>query len=194
MKNALVITLALTSLFVNSCGSGGSAPVAQPARMDMPCWFLNPPRQNDDCANVWTAGTIYRTATAQSKDMNIALDKAKNAAVDDLAGSMESKMMSVTSRVQEEIGFGEDSELTDHFSKMQERMVKKSLRGYDVDKKDIKMKGDLYVAYVLASINVAEAQKMLLDEMKNDQLLAKRKEHQKSMAEMREILKEEYDD
>ena len=74
------------------------------------------------------------------------------------------------------------------------RDSKKSLRGYDVDKKDIKMKGDLYVAYVLASINVAEAQKMLLDEMKNDQLLAKRKEHQKSMADMREILKEEYDD
>ena len=192
MKNLLILPVAIAALFLNSCGSGGGS--GPGPGLDVPCWYFDTPRENSDCANVYTPGSLYAVGTAQSKDMSIAYDKAKNAAVDDLSGRLESKMESVTERTTKEVGFGEDAEIMDNFVKMQQRLVSKAIRGYDTPKKDLKMVDGLYVSYVLASINYMDVAEQMAAAMAADKAAASLENHEADMKKMRDILKEEYKD
>ena len=194
MKNLLIIPVAIAALFLNSCGSGSSGPVSGGGsnKLDIPCWYFDTPRENSDCANVFVPGTLYAVGTAQSKDMSVAYDKAKNAAVDDLAGRLESIMKSVTNRTTKELGFGKDAQMKDNFVKSQERLVQKAIRGYDTPKKDLKMVDGLYVSYVLASINYMDVAEQLAASMAADKAAQELETHEADMEKMRDILKEEY--
>ncbi|MBI65310.1 MAG: hypothetical protein CMG64_03355 [Candidatus Marinimicrobia bacterium] len=188
MNKIMILSLALFSMFVQSCGNSGKdlAPDSRTVSMnDIPDWVLNTPKKD---------GTMYASSSATSQDMEIATQKAEFDCADKIAGRMESKMSSVTSRVREEIGFGDDSEMTDHFRKVQERMVKKQLKGYEVDKKHIVRENGLFRVYVLVSFDVAKAAELLMREMEADRLFQEREQHQDDMANMRKLLREEYDD
>jgi len=188
MKKVMILSLALVALFIQSCSNSGKdlAPDSRDTDVqEIPEWFLVMPTK---------AGSIYQTATATSQDLEIATQKAENDAADKIARQMESKMSSVTSRVREEIGFGDDSEMTDHFRKVQEIMVKKQVKGFTVDKKHIVRENNIWRAYVLASFDAAAAAELLMREMEADKLFQERETHKADMEDMRKLLREEYND
>ena len=188
MKNALVMTLVFTSLFVNSCGTGGKdlAPPSEKSTInEMPSWMMINPVED---------GKIFDSATEVSQDLQMAFDKAEMKASKNMAGKMESKMRAATSRVQEELGFGDDSQMTDTFSNTMEQLVNKSLNGVRVVEKKPVREGNLWRAYVLISYDSADAAEQIMNEMKKNQAVQKRKEHKAELEDMRKILDEAFSD
>ena len=188
MKNILFTTLVLTSLFVNSCGTGGKdlAPPSKDRVIDeMPSWmYINPVED----------GKIFDSATEVSQDLQMAFDKAEMKASKNMAGKMESKMRAATSRVQEELGFGDDSQMTDTFTNTMEQLVNKSLNGVRVVEKKPVREGNLWRAYVLISYDAADAAEQIMNEMKKNEAIQKRKAHKAELEDMRKILDEAFSD
>ncbi len=189
MKNIMIIAIASMTLFVTGCTSGGSKDLAPPSQQtntgQLPGWFLEMPVED---------GVLYATATEVSQDMQMAFDKAELKALKNMSGRMESKMKAVTSRVQEEVGFGDDSEMTDSFRNTMEQLVNKTLKGTRVVKKKPVREGSLWRAYMLISYDSADAAEQVMNEMRNAEMYKARKEHKSELEDMRRILDEEFND
>ncbi len=183
MKNILTTTLILTALFVNSCGSGGGD--GGPGRMDLPYWYLT---------NEVKEGYIFDTATEKSPDLQMAVDMAETKAMANMAKKMEAKIGSATSRMQEQFRDGADVQMTDTFSNTMEALVKTTLRGVRQSNKHIVQENGEFRAYVQISYNAADAAQQIMDELKKNQMIQKRKEHKQELADMRSVLDEAFKD
>jgi len=184
MKKILTTTLILTALFVNSCGTGGGGGGAG-GGLDLPYWYLS---------NEVKEGFIFDTATEKSPDLQMAVDMAETKAMANMAKKMEAKIGSATSRMQEQFRDGADVQMTDTFSNTMEALVKTTLRGVRQSNKHIVQENGEFRAYVQISYNAADAAQQIMDELKKNQMLQKRKEHKQELADMRAVLDEAFKD
>ena len=184
----MLIAVVSVTLFITGCGSGSKdlAPAATNNTMnDIPSWYMMNPIED---------GKIFDSATEVSQDLQMAMDKAELKAIKNMSGKMSSKMKAVTSRVQEELGYGDDSQMTDTFRNTMEQLVNKTLEGVRVVEKKPAREGNLWRAYVLISYDAADAADQLMREMEKAQVLKKRAEHKSELKDMRKILDEEFQD
>jgi len=107
--------------------------------------------------------------------MQLAIDKARNAAATTLAGLVESEWNGLVKRAQEETGLGADSHIIDQFSQTQEQVISKELHDLRVaetliqeEKSDI---GKIYRGYVLVEYNENAAHERLLAGIKANEEL-----------------------
>ena len=107
---------------------------------------------------------------------------------------MEAKIGSATSRMQEQFRDGADVQMTDTFSNTMEALVKTTLRGVRQSNKHIVQENGEFRAYVQISYNAADAAQQIMDELKKNQMLQKRKEHKQELADMRAVLDEAFKD
>jgi len=107
--------------------------------------------------------------------MQLAVDKARMAAVSNLSQMIQSEWSGYTKRIQEEIGTGLDSKLLDQFSQTQENTISNQLENVLVKEKDIQVENSsgtrIYNVYVLVEFNRNAAQEKLLAQIKSDQEL-----------------------
>jgi hypothetical protein len=133
---------------------------------DIPDWYLNTP-VND--------GYIYASAEATSQSMQLAVDKARVAAVSNLSQMIKSEWNGYTKRVQEETGMGADSKLLDQFSTTQENVISNQLENVIVKEKEIQVENSggtrIYRTFVLVELDENAAQDKLLAQIKADQQL-----------------------
>ena len=166
MKNINLITI-LSILFTISCSSSNGPDLSPgPSRKIMkniPDWYINTPKKE---------GYRYAGATATSRDLQLAVNKATLDAANQLAGAMDSEMNALVKRVREETGIQNDSDLLDRFSQTQEQIISTALKDYDIVNKEILEEKsdskDIFRAYILVEWDEGAAQKRLLERIKSD--------------------------
>ena len=166
-----IATMILAAMIMFNCAGIRKGPDLSPEAnrktiKDAPQWYTQPPAKD---------GFRYEAATATSQDMQLAIDKARNAAATTLAGLVESEWNGLVKRVQEETGLGANSHIIDQFSQSQEQIISKELHDLRVaetliqeEKSDF---GRIYRGYVLVEYNENGAHERLLSEIKANEEL-----------------------
>ena len=170
MKTNYITYMAVISLLFIGCGSKSGPDLSPEASRktvkNLPDWYLNTPVKE---------GFKYQTAEATSQSMQLAVDKARVAAVSNLSQMIKSEWNGYTKRVQEETGMGSDSKLLDQFSSTQENVISNQLEGVIVKEKDIQVENSggtrIYRVFVLVEFDENAAQEKLLAQIKSDQVL-----------------------
>ena len=170
MKNYILLTIMTIGLLLIGCGSKSGPDLSPEASRktvkNLPGWYLNTPQLD---------GYKYTTAEATSQSMQLAVDKARVAAVSNLSQMIKSEWSGYTKRIQEEIGMGSDSKLLDNFSSTQENVISNQLEGIIVKEKDIQVENSagtrIYRVFVLVEFDENAAQEKLLAQIKADQQL-----------------------
>ena len=175
-SSLLILVIFVT--FLMACG--GKTKLDNP----LPAWFQNPPEDPN---------YMFSTATMTSKDLQLALNKAKQQARVDLAQQMETKIKSMTKQFTEEVGLGEDAEFLSQTSVVSKSVTSKVLNGSRARQVEtIKEDGVIYRAYVLMELPIGPANSALLDAVKKQQNLYTRFRSSQGFQELEEEV-EKYD-
>ena len=170
MKNVYITSITVFGLLFIGCGSRSGPDLSPEASRktvkNLPDWYLNTPVKE---------GFKYQTAEATSQSMQLAVDKARVAAVSNLSQMIKSEWNGYTKRVQEETGMGSDSKLLDQFSSTQENVISNQLEGVIVKEKDVQVENSdgtrIYRVFVLVEFDENAAQEKLLAQIQADQEL-----------------------
>ena len=170
MRNYFLFTLLTFSLFIIGCGSKSGPDLSPEASRktvkNLPDWYMNTPVKD---------GYQYSAAEVTSQSMQLAVDKARVAAVSNLSQMIKSEWNGYTKRVQEETGMGSDSKLLDQFSTTQENVISNQLDNVRVKEKEIQVENSdgtrIYRTFVLVEFDENAAQTKLLEQIKADQQL-----------------------
>ena len=170
MKLNYIIYITICSLLLTGCGSQSGPDLSPEASRktvkNLPDWYLNTPVKE---------GFKYQAAEATSQSMQLAVDKARVAAVSNLSQMIKSEWNGYTKRVQEETGMGSNSKLLDQFSSTQENIISNQLEGVIVKEKDIQDENSggtrIYRVFVLVEFDENAANEKLLAQIKADQEL-----------------------
>ena len=170
MRNYFLFILLTISLFIIGCGSRSGPDLSPEASSktvkNLPDWYKITPVKE---------GFKYQASEATSQSMQLAVDKARVAAVSNLSQMIKSEWNGYTKRVQEETGMGSDSKLLDQFSSTQENVISNQLEGVIVKEKDIQVENSggtrIYRVFVLVEFDENAAQAKLLAQIKADQQL-----------------------
>ena len=175
-----VLILVIFATFLIACG--GKTKLNNP--LSLAAWFQNPPEDPN---------YMFSTATMTSKDLQLALNKAKQQARVDLAQQMETKIKSMTKQFTEEVGLGEDAEFLSQTSVVSKSVTSKVLNGSRARQVEtIKEDGVIYRAYVLMELPIGPANSALLDAVKKQQNLYTRFRSSQGFQELEEEV-EKYD-
>ncbi len=148
--------LILTSITILLIGCGGSS-APQPTPMDMPPqsraatpqiptdvpeWFMMTPEEDDEY--------LYATGQADSRKMNIAIQKASQQARMNLGQQISSKTQSLIENMAQESGMGSNTQVTEFYSEASKSVSNETLSGAKVLKKyPYRTPSGGYTAYVL---------------------------------------------
>ncbi len=132
--------------------------------VEMPDWFRTPPEDSI---------TINAVATAYSNDMQLALDKAvqdaKGILADKLQGLMSGKMKQFVA----ETGTGDNVELQKETTKASISLFTNvNLAGYSTKNQKVIQQGTGFRSYVLVSYPIGQANRLLVEKIKENALLS----------------------
>ena len=170
MKYNILTFVMTATLLLTGCGSKGGPDLSPEASSktvkNVPDWYSDTPK---------TEGYLYAASNATSQSMQLAVDKARVAAVSNLSQMIKSEWSGYTKRVQEEIGTGVGSKLIDQFTQTQENTISNQLENVIIKEKDIQVMNSggtrIYNVYVLVEFNTNAAEEKLLAQIKADQVL-----------------------
>jgi len=183
MKGKRVLVLILVSMLVLSVfGCGGGRKMVD--EDETPEWYVNPPQSEDN---------LYGVYSATSQKMQLAFDKAKAGARNDIAQQMEVRIQSLEKQFQEEVGSGEDSELNTFYNQTMKAIASQTLNGSRVKEQEVDKEGDVYRAYVLMELPLNDFRSKLVDKVKNNKNLYERFRASQAFDEMEKDVKE-YED
>ena len=155
IKAACSVVLALT---LGACAGSSTNTDLTPSPTEatlenMPAWYSSPPADSN---------YLFGLATATSRDLQLAVDKAKAAGRNDIAQQLNLRFSSLAKRFQEEVGIEEDSELLDQFTQAYKAVTDEVLVGTRARQQDVQAEGSVYRAYVLMDMPVGAASEALL--------------------------------
>lgn len=158
--------LTATVLLASACGGATPRPATSAEVVsDIPAWFTNTP--NDP-------NFMYAASTAESRDMQLAVNKATTDGRSNIAQQMEARMQGLTRRFQEETGLGADAQLLDQFTTATKAVVNQTLSGSRVAKQEIKANGANYRAFVLVELPIGVASQALRERIRaNEQMMTR---------------------
>lgn len=160
MKRLSLPLFALSLLFLSACG-GGSATLTdgspQETLESIPDWCVDIP---DD------PNYLFSCSTATSRDLQLAINKAKADGRNEIAQQLEVKYNGLTKRFQEEVGLGADSELLDQYTQVYKSIVSQTLNGSRVNKQEVMSEPEVYRAFVLVEMPIGEANQALMSKIK----------------------------
>jgi len=167
-KTILGYVFVATMPFVALVGCGGAqktnlTPSAREQTVEqVPDFYLNPPTD---------PSFLFATSSATSRDLQMSLDKAKTAGRVELAKQMEVKMNNLTQNFGEEVGEGDDSELLQTFTSVTKSVASQTLNGSRVVESKVLVESGIYRAYVLMSLPIGEANRQLMQEIRENKNL-----------------------
>ncbi|MEN9509593.1 MAG: hypothetical protein RLZZ621_2156 [Gemmatimonadota bacterium] len=138
-----------------------STPETRAVVSTIPDWFAKPPVADD---------RFFGVATSESRDMQLAVDKATAASRAQIAQQLEVKFGGVSKRFQEETGAG-NSELLDQFTQTYKLVSSQTLNGARAKEQKVIPGEGTYRAYVLMEMPVGEANKALMAKLAAQQAL-----------------------
>jgi len=173
-KNMFLLFTTLTiSLLLISCG--GSKSLSETDTGDIPGWYLNTPTAEN---------YIFESASATSRDMDLALNKAETEGRAKIGRTMEVKINGMQKKFEEEVGEGENSEYLSQFTQATKTIVSTELNGSRVKEKKFVQDGDNWRAYVLMEYPIGSAQAAFLNKIKENNQLYTRFRATDAMKEM----------
>ena len=128
----------------------------------IPEWLLKPPADQEH---------LYAAASATSRDLQMALQKARINAQTDLAQQLNNRLANLTKQFQEETGLAGDSALLSQFSSATKAVTQQTLEGARVDQQQVLPEKEVYRAYVLMSLPLGQANQLLMSKLKANQEL-----------------------
>lgn len=153
-SHRIVVLVAILGLTFLSCS--GSKVLTDTKLGHVPKWFTNIPEDPD---------FLFSAKTATSKDLQLALDKATQAARADIAQQAEVKISGIQKAFQEEVGAGDDSELLQQFTQASKSVFSTQLVGSRIKEQKLVKDRQGYRAYVLAEYPVGAAAKALMQQL-----------------------------
>ena len=154
------------TLILCSCGGPRTTSLAPRPTKEIvkatPDWFLKPPTDSEH---------LFATASATSRDMQLALQKARTTGQTELAQQLGTRLANLTRQFQEETGLAEDSELLTQFSSATKAVTNETLVGAAVDQQKLIPENRIYRAYVLMKLPIGKANRLLLDRIAANQNL-----------------------
>jgi LPP20 lipoprotein len=156
MSRTTVLVSCLSLLAAFSCGSHKHAPTTVP-KVEAPNWYTDPARDDDRLIGV---------ATATSKDLQTAIDKAKQDGRVEIARQLDLRVEGLSKRFVEETGLNEDAELLGTFSQVSKTVVSDSLSGTRMSKQKLDREGGTYRAYVQMEMPIGEANARFLEKIR----------------------------
>jgi len=144
---------------VIAAGCAGSKGLHEAGAADIPEWFTNNPQDPN---------YLFSAKTATSRDMQMSIDAAVQAARTEIGRQTEVKISSIQKRFQEEVGIGEESELMQQFTQASKTVVSTSLSGSRVRHQKVKKDGSLWRSYVLVEYPLGAANQALMQQLKSN--------------------------
>lgn len=161
-----ILLTALITALVIGCGGPKTTNLTQAANQktieSIPDWFLNKPQD---------PSYLFATATMTSRDLQMAIQKAKVEAQRDIGEQLGTQLGALTKQFREEIGSQGDSELIESSTQVVKLVTKQTLVGARIDKKEIQNENGIYRAYVLMSLPMGAANQALMDQIKANERL-----------------------
>jgi len=161
IQKLLIVALGVAMFGLVGCGGGPEANTMVDDG-DVPDWFLSPPED----PNYW-----YQPATAQSKDLQTAIDKAMSSARGELATRTEAQVTRLYKDFTEEVGTAEASNLRQLYSNVTEGLADQALHGSRAAKTHYVRDGMTYRAFVLAEMPIGAAEEELLSRLSREEEL-----------------------
>ncbi|MDQ8154800.1 MAG: LPP20 family lipoprotein [Gemmatimonadota bacterium] len=150
--------LVLSALVVTACHhrapeEGGASKATLKA---MPKWFAKPPKDEK---------YLYAPATATSKDLQIARNKAEAEGRLQLGQQLEVKYSALTRRFAEETGEGAGAQLLQQYEQTYKAVVSQVLVGTKPKSSEFQVEDGVYRAWVLMELPVGAASERLLKQI-----------------------------
>jgi hypothetical protein len=167
----LLLALAATWLLLLACGGSQQMTTGQTANEnsnkvsgDSPCpdWFLKVPEAPD---------YLFAAATSTSRDLQTAINKAKQDARVDIGSQVETRLQALTKQFKEEIGEGVDARIDAQFTTVSKSVVSTTLRGCKVKNQSTKQEGPIWRACVLMEYPIGAANAKFLQSLKDSEVL-----------------------
>lgn len=149
--------LLLAAVAVAACHHAAPEGGASKATLrEMPKWFKSPPTSKE---------FMYAPATATSKDLQIALNKAEAEGRMQLGQQLEVKYSALTRRFAEETGEGAGAQLLQQYEQTYKAVVSQVLVGTAPKNKQVDTEDGVYRAWVLMELPVGAASERLLKQI-----------------------------
>jgi hypothetical protein len=131
---------------------------------NMPSWYAKPPKDSE---------ALYDRASARSRDMQMAINKALMLARAQMAVTIDGEINATMKLFMDEIGSTRTADVSSQASitTYQDALLVK-LSGLQQEDAKIVVEGDQYVAYVLIRYPIGEMNKMLMDRIHQNNALA----------------------
>jgi len=166
MKPLSLFLMIFIAFGITGCGSNPPEPGVPGATLaNMPDWYSNPPQDPN---------YLYSTATAMSRDMQMATDKAKQQARTGLTTEIEARIERLIGGFSEEESVNKGSDLAKRLSDEEESAVTAAMDGVRLKDQEIFVENDIYRTYVLMELQVGAVDNALLQRIKADQDLYNR--------------------
>lgn len=136
-------------------------PASRETIRNLPGWYLKPPTDRD---------FLFGAATAVSRDVQVAINKAQTEARNAIAQELEVKYGALNKRFVEEVG-REGSQLLDQYTQVYKGVVSTTLYGSRTKQQELRTEGSLYRAIVLMELPVGEMSKRLLEQLRAQEQL-----------------------
>jgi len=178
-----LISIAFISIFALTllgCGSGSQS-IGETSTGDVPDWYTNVPKD---------PSMFFAPSSQVSSDMQLAVDKAMNAARTELGRMVETKISGLQKRFTEETGTANNSQLLDMFTQASKNVVSTSLSGSKESKKKIVKDGNNWRAYVLVEYSVGAASEALMQQIKTNEQMYTRFRASKAFEDLDKETKE----
>ena len=153
----LILGVLILVLLVLGCASKGVTKVGD---IEIPDWYLNPPTDQN---------YIFGKATATSVDLQVAIDKAKQGARLDIAENLESHIMGLVKKFEEEVGGVEEGEFFQQFTQVSKNVVDQTLVGSRENKTKVKEEGKGFRSFVLMELPIGKAREELLKQLSSSE-------------------------
>jgi hypothetical protein len=155
--NKIVFTMLVLVILIVGCASRGVTDIGS---IETPNWYLNPPKDDN---------YILGIATATSQDFQLAVDKAKQQARLDIAENLESHIMGLIKKFEEEVGGVEEGEYLQQFTQVSKNVVDQSLVGSREREKTIKPEKKGFRVFMMMELPIGEAREELLKQLSMDE-------------------------
>lgn len=136
-------------------------PASRETVRNLPGWYLRPPRDDN---------YLFGAATAVSRDVQVAINKAQADARSAIAQELEVKYGALNKRFVEEVG-REGAQLLDQYTQVYKAVVSTSLYGSRPRQQELRTENSLYRATVLMELPVGEMSKRLLEQLRAQEQL-----------------------
>lgn len=147
-------------------------------------------RLRESARALQSQGIMAEVATANSRDLQVAIDKATLAARRMLAQSIENKLMALEKRMITDIDAGESGEFYDTYRRATKSVASQVLRGsMIVESPYEKTKEGQYQAFVLVKIDLNTINEYLKSQINSSEILKAKFEEKKLMEELEKEVK-----